>query len=258
MNNILIRPKHYGAGFFSYVWCTLRVMYSHPWSHYHIHYGPEFSYYDSTIGDNAWEYYFLQPNKSFVNDLDTIELSGDDSMGSEYRDGFMDDQSISHIQDIRDSYNKIIKENVVIQPHIQEKIDLFIKDNFTNNNILGIHLRGTDHPCKKPMSDYFDIIDSYEKDYDIIFASSDEQERIDVLIERYGNKVITYNSIRSKSDTQLHHGWDNISIRYNIGEDVLIESCLLSNTHFLLCCSGSNVNYFSRALNPKLKYLEVI
>ena len=40
---------------------------------------------------------------------------------------------------------------------------------------------------------------------------------------------------------------------YKCGEDVIVESYLHSNADFMICLPGSNVNYFSRYLNPNLK-----
>lgn len=50
------------------------------------------------------------------------------------------------------------------------------------------------------------------------------------------------------------HALDIISFeyQYKIAEDVIIESFLMANVDFLVCCAGSNVNFLSRAINPNL------
>lgn len=253
---ILINPKHHGAGMFSYIWEVLRAIYRYPNQKYHVHFGQESCYFDEYLHEqqninNVWEYYFEQLNLIESTDITNIINISTDSE-SEYRDVFM--KSIDYKKQTLE-YHDIIKKYVHLLPHVSEKIDEYYEKNFKNKKILGIHCRGTDHPDKKDMQYYINEISKYVNDYDYIFIASDEQYRVDCIKQAFGDKVIEYNvTTRSISDRPLHYHDKFQCSKYHIGEDVIIEAYLLSKVNMLLCCTGSNVNFFVRALNPNLPY----
>jgi len=253
---ILINPTHQGAGMFSYIWEVLQGIYRFPNEKYHVRFGRESCYFDEQLYqqqgiDNVWEYYFEQLNSIEHDDItNVVNLAS--SPESEYRDIYMEPSA--YITRTAEYYD-IINKHVKLLPHVSEKIEDFYNTYFKDKKILGIHCRGTDHPDKKDMAYYINEISKYINDYDYIFIASDEQYRVDCIKQAFGNKVIEYNvTTRSASDAPLHYHTEFQCSKYYIGEDVIIEAFLLAKTNYLLCCTGSNVNFFVRALNPNLPY----
>ena len=152
-------------------------------------------------------------------------------------------------------YSNIIQKCVRGLPHIESKIQSFYNQNLKGKAVLGIHCRGTDHPDKLAIEHYIERIKQYAVNYDVLFVTSDEQDRVDKIKQAFGSKVVEYPAtIRSVGDTPLHYANNFTSSKYYIGEDVIVEAYLLAKTDLLLCCTNSNVNYYTRALNTNLQY----
>lgn len=258
MKFITIKPEG-GCGICGYIWQVLRAIYHNPNKKYYIDF-ETCIYKDASVSEeNVWNYYFKQPHTELVPDARDVEKTVGiiDEEISEFRFNYLKNPTAEAIKNIRLKYYDIINRYIVLQPHIQKKIDDFVKDNFCGKKILGLHLRGTDHPDKRPMKEYMQIIKNKLKDYDYLYVSSDEEYRYKFVKAVFGEKVITYNSIKSDNDKPLHHSKKEPNYQYKIGEDVIIESYLLSKTDFLLCFSNSNVNFLSRCLSPNLEFLSL-
>lgn len=241
------------------VWQILRAMWHHPNVKYYIDFTQNCLYKDSNITntDNVWEYYFEQPHTNKYPEsseiIGIIDSIIDDPI-SEFRDVFIPEPKAEIFQNRREMFNEVIKKYIKLKPHIQDKIDYFVRKHFTNKKIIGVHFRGTDHPDKKEIKEYMQVIKEKAANYDLIFCSSDEEPRYKMLKAIFGEKVVSYNSIRSQDGLPLHYYDLN---KYKVGEDVIIESYILSKTNFLFCCSNSNVNYLARAINPSLDYISL-
>jgi hypothetical protein len=255
---ISIEP-YAGCGIGGTIWQVLRAIYHNPGKRFYVNLTKECVYKDFAIThtNNPWEYYFEQPSNITADMVveDTVGLVND--YESEYRDVFMKNPSEEYNKS-RYTFNKLINEYIKPLPHINNKINNFIEQNFNGRNILGVHLRGTDHPDKLLPHKYLAAIKEKINNYDKLFVCSDEQERVDICVREFGDKVITHDSIRSDSPQCLHHRENTYNYHYKIGEDVIIEAYLLSKVNFLLCCSNSNINYFSRAINPELPSIAVV
>lgn len=254
----LLHPTQANSGLFAFIWQTLRGIYHYPKDQYYIHFGYECCYFDIDLYkeqgvDNVWDYYFEQPHIDRMPDkqdiISEVGLLHDDF--SEFRDVFLSEETYK-IRRIE--YADIIKKYVKLLPHVQEKVDYFYENNFKNKKILGLHCRGTDHPDKKPMHLYINEIKDHLEKYDAIFVTSDEQARVDYIKDVFKDKVITYPTFRSANEGPLHYQNNYSHNKYFIGEEVLIEAYLLAKANFLLCCTGSNVNFFIRCLNPNIEY----
>lgn len=256
MKFIKIKPEG-GCGICGYIWQVLRAIYHNPSKKYYIDF-ETCIYKDSSVSENnVWNYYFKQPHVDVSPDPTEIEKTVGiiDEEVSEFRFNYLKNPTLEVIRDIRLKYNDIIKKYIVLQPDLQKKIDNYVEENFKGKKVLGLHLRGTDHPDKKTMKEYMPIIKNNLKNYDYLYVSSDEEYRYKFVKAVFGEKVITYNSIKSIDDKPLHHSKREPNYQYKIGEDVIIESYLLSKTDFLLCFSNSNVNFLSRCLSPDLEFL---
>jgi hypothetical protein len=259
MKYVMLHPTQPNSGMFAFIWQTIRGMYHYPDEKYYVFFGRESCYWDNSTGNNnVWDNYFYQPHSNTCPDAADIkfEVGLLHDEWSEFRDVYMPADSSELYQVRRGEYNKIIEKNVKLLPHIENKLSSYVRENFNGCKVLGIHLRGTDHPDKKPMIYYVDLINRIQGDYDKIFVTSDEESRASYIKNVYGDKVIMNDSLRSKSDRQLHYHSQSEN-NYKIGEDVILEAYLLSKCDFLICGTNSNVNYYTRALNPTLPYLVI-
>jgi len=244
------------CGMCGYIWQVLRAMWHNPLDNYYIDFVGRCQYQDSNITNtlNVWEYYFQQPHTNTYpspKEIGKVVDSIIDVPDSEFRDIYMVNPTPELIASRRVEFSNIISNFIRLQPHVQEKIDTFVNENFIGKRVLGVHFRGTDHPDKKGITEYLQIIKDKAASHDIIYCASDEYSRYNMLKVVFGDKVVTYESIKSDNDRPLHYR--NDVSKYKIGEDVIIESFLLSKTDFLFCCGNSNVNYLSRAINPTLQ-----
>lgn len=267
MNNkfIIIKPEEF-CGMGGCLWQVIRAIAHNPNEKYYIDFTD--SIYKVKLNDNMWNYFFEQPHsQTYPNSNQILKQVGlIDDQRTEYIWRNIIPQTAEEIYNRRILFNKIIQKYFILKSNIKIKIDNFIDCNFKNNKVLGLHFRGTDHPQKKNMKDYFFEIDKVVNNYDKIFICSDENSRFELAKNYYGDKIIYYDALRSNQDgTPLHMPWyerrwqrnGSFEYQYKIAEDVIVESYILSNVNYLFCCGPSNVNYFSRAINPNLQAIEI-
>ena len=259
---IIVKPQE-NCGMCGYIWQTIRAIYHNPNRKYYIDF--ENSIYKSRTNDNIWDYFFCQPHTNTKPDVENIdkEVGIIFDAESEFVWEAIKPNTTEEIQKRRFIFSEIINKYCVLQPQIKSKVDLFVEKNFKNKKVLGVHFRGTDHPNKKHMSEYLQTIKEKLVNFDVLFVCSDEHERFRLAEVTFSKKVVSWDSIRSKTDsdviplhshpTDMRYNRNNsFDYQYKISEDVIIESFLMSNVDFLVCCSDSNVNFLSRAINPNL------
>jgi hypothetical protein len=256
---ILLHPTQPDSGLFAFIWQTIRGIYHNPDRQYYFYFGHECCYYNSNFKgfNNAWDYYFKQPHIQNMPNFVEKEVGLIFDFESEFREGVDFNLNYNEYNNRRFIFNDIIKKYYILNDVITEKIDTFYTNNFKNKKVLGIHCRGTDHPNNTDITKYLKKIENIANDYDIIFATSDEQSKIDILIEYFGNKLITYPTFRSPNGLPIHISLRHLYEPNLIGEEVLIEAYLLSKTDLLLLYTDSNVNFYVRALNPNLPYINL-
>jgi hypothetical protein len=247
--------------------------------------GPN-AFYDSKRGDNMWEYYFepvaqvsysdiqkrLKDPEDNLSEDDIVILSSSELKrihGHEPDSVFVYPHNMYKKQDRyepewyarqREKARRIIQEYIIIKPHIMDKVDDFKCKNFADNKVIGIHMRGTDKGTAGsserlmrvvPPKEYFPLIDSYTREHGAckIFVATDQQQFLNRVIEKYGDRVISYQSVRThgiRNPFELSDGNG-----YRKGEDVLIDCLLLSHCDFLLKCTSA-VGEFAMYFNPRL------
>lgn len=262
MNNYIFIHPTLPVGLCGCIWQVIRAMYHYQNQKYYILLDNKCIYYDYNISytQNVWEYYFEQPHTNAVPSKEEIikEVGLLQDEFSEFRDNYMKSPTKDFICKRRSEYNKIINQNLKLKSHVLDKINFYYETYFKNKKVLGIHCRSTDHPDKIDIEYCMNMLESLSNQYDFIFASSDDEIQIKKLKDFFGEKLITHDSIRSVDGQPIHHRHNQGIFgrsNYKVGEDVIIESYLLSKTNFLFCTTNSNVNYFVRALNPELPYI---
>lgn len=257
---ILLHPTQPNSGLFAFIWQTIRAIYHNPNKKYYFYFGPECCYYDEKIVgfNNVFNYYFEQPHTNTYPSNIEKEVGIIFDFESEFREGKEEfGLDFNEYNKRRFVFNEIINEHYKLNSYIEDKVQQYYNTYFENKRILGIHCRGTDHPNSTDVSKYLAKIADIAIEYDYIFATSDEQHKIDVLKSHFGEKLLTYNTFRSPNGQPVHISLRHMHNPRLIGEEALIEAYLLAKTNLLLIYTGSNVNFYVRALNPHLPYINL-
>ena len=237
------------AGFFSYF---MQIMYNvskidmanQP---FYINLTHHMLYYDNKIPNpNVWEYYFSQPlsanNIKDTYNLIDVGLFVDDG----YKQRFLHEDNIM----MHNTYRKYFSVSSIIK----DKVNMFYNNHMKNKKVLGIHVRGTDHYTDGLLLDsnyYMSKVDEELalNNYDKILLCTDEAKKVEDFKNAYGDKLIYHNdSIRTNEKSGIHYGV-GLQNPYKMGEDVIIESLLLSKCNFLLR-GVSNVTNAAMIFNP--------
>jgi hypothetical protein len=195
---------------------------------------------------NPWNNYFIQEplKENEIFWLESCERSMDLSIST----GADPKSTFIMWKEIKDKY-------LIIQPHILDKVDDFINKNFTGK-VAAIHIRGTDSFFDKgrshlPVSFYKETIIEKLQNYSKILICTDSLEILEILKSSFGDKIISYDSEKSTIENYNFHLSYISKNNYKIGEDVIIESLLMSKCD-LLIKGTSNVSTFSLIENPHI------
>lgn len=207
---------------------------------------------------NAWEYYFKPLNnyklkdvyKSkfvLISDAKTRKLREFDSFERLTRDHF-----------------RIFKKRIKIKRDIVKDADNFIKKNFKNLKILGVHFRGTDmktqerHPFPatyKQITSYIDFELSKNK-FDKIFLVTEQLDYVKKLSKKYGSKLFFYNSFRSNKK-DIFNFKSRKNHRYLIGRENIIDMLILARTKKIICTNSHLPDASNFINNFKIKITKI-
>lgn len=137
-----------------------------------------------------------------------------------------------------------------------KKVEAFWSEWIRPQTTLGVHIRGTDFAYAEPTApkSYFDAISHHLaankiKNYRI-FLATDQVQFVDMFRNRYGDRVLTYDCLRSISDAVPFKF--STESPYRRGEDVLIDILLLSRTDFIFKGAAAAGEY-ALWFNPRLR-----
>lgn len=165
------------------------------------------------------------------------------------------------VQRYRELFNKYIKFKL----DIEKKADNFYNKEIKGRKTISIHCRGTDqyteygHAGNNRELLNFQFINNVlkSKDFDFIFLATDEEETLNKFKNFYGDKIITYSTIRCKKDSKLgiHFTFTNEKDekKYLIGEEALVDSILMSRCDSSLYVR-SNISLLSLLLRKDFNY----
>jgi hypothetical protein len=221
----------------------------------YIKFDENMRYQDLRYGKNVWDYYFDQPFNFTKEEVDAA---------LKIKDVWFDNNLAIPSRltpDVINAGGNIVKKYINLKSHITEKIDKFLTENTQpGDKILAVHKRGTDHITDAPilpLKTYFDYIDERIISYDKLLLCTDEEYTVQEFKQKYGNKLITYDSIRATDKNNLGvHQSVGLTDPYKMGEDVIIETYLMSQSDFLIK-TVSNVSNAALIINPALKYVEI-
>lgn len=219
-----------------------------------VYWGKECPYYDEQGHNgnfNAWTDYFEQisslsympgdvVNGQYLTSL-PLKSIGDLFAYSSFKAG-----KTSARNEIRGYINKYIN----VKQNIKDKINNFYNKFINGKPTIGIHLRGTDKITEcipVPPQTLLAHANTY-KGYQY-FIATDEEQLLELAKKTLKGNVIHYDSIRSKNGQPVHFCNNN---KYKAGEDILIESILLSSCNKFIHTS-SNVSMAVLCFNPELE-----
>jgi hypothetical protein len=244
-----------------------------------VYYGREATrfFYDPSHGDNVWEYYFepvttpgyaqlraaiergeITPDRvhSFTRrQICDWHHSDPDRIATFWAKDVPGDPA-AWMAAKRALGRKYVSEFFRVKPHILAKVDAFwnawIRPQFT----IGVHIRGTDFAYAEPTGPfaYFEAIDRYlaargAEPYRI-FLATDQNQFVDLFRERYGERVVTYDCLRSNRARPAFKF--SSESPYRRGEDVLVDVLLLSRCDFLFKGAAAG-GEFALWFNPQLR-----
>ena len=102
--------------------------------------------------------------------------------------------------DVRNWAYNILKKYVRVRKNIQEQVDTFYKQYMSGYNVLGVHIRGTDHWVEREQHDLVPLRTWFEKARIIfnslqeprkIFIASDNVEAIKYFIKKFGKSMVS-------------------------------------------------------------------
>ncbi len=200
-------------------------------------------YYDAAFGRNSWEYFF-----------EPIDM-GRESQAGERRIGLREQYRFAQRgEDMpRPSAHALISRHIHPKPHVQRKVDSFVRAHFAECHVIGIHYRGTDKWIESPRVPYEEVcaavrsaIAAIESDRYRLFVATDEQGFLDCMLNVFGNKVTFWDTRRSVDGTP---NWVDGENNYKKGEDAVIDCLLLSQCQQLIR-TASSLGYCATLFNP--------
>lgn len=207
---------------------------------------------------NAWEYYFEPINKYKLEDVFkskfVIVVDGKTRKKSEF-----DTFKVSE----KENY-QIFKKYIKIKKEIKNEAEKFLKKNFFNKKVLGVHFRGSDmktqerHPFPASLKQITSFID-YEinnNDYNRIFLVTEELDYIEKLKLRYKD-MICYNSSYRSNDPDIFKNHKRKNHRYLIGKENIIDMLLLSKTKTIICTNSNMADASSFLTKSKIRLIQI-
>lgn len=209
-----------------------------------IDFGENGLFYDSNYGSNWWTYYF-EPITLGTHENASLYYP----TREQYADAWYQRKLLPKV-----IAAEIVKKYVHIKPHIQEKIDAIVDRYFAGHHTIGVHYRGTDKFTEAPRINYeivFEEIDKHipEEKFYIIFVATDEVDFLKAAQERYSDRVVAIEAHRSEGGNEGIHFANKHN--YLLGEEALLDACLLSKCDLLIRTSSS-LSLWSTYFNPTL------
>ena len=152
---------------------------------------------------------------------------------------------------------RIINQYIGFNDSVLEEVQNFYSKYFHGNSVIGIHYRGTDKIGEAPQVQYEKVVNTIafamkkDKNLNILFVSSDDQNFINYLSTKIKNIPIVWRDdySRSSDNTAVHL---NSKLNKNeVNRDAVINLILLSKCNFLIKTS-SFLSDISKLLSPEL------
>ena len=146
-------------------------------------------YFDSSVGPNWWEYFFEPVKIGSDKDASIVRCSGDQKNQWAWN-------AISIIS--RMEASRLIAKYIHVKAHVLKKVDDFVVQNFKNNQVIGVHYRGTDKnkweatyvSYEKVYKEIIKVIKTQQYKQYKIFVATDEQAFITYITKKCKKRCV--------------------------------------------------------------------
>jgi len=218
----------------------------------HLHAGvrvnfPHGLYFDAAVGPNWWEYYF-----------ESIDVRDRSDSPSRVVSPHYHDLCANRVERTipRPIGAALVERYVVVRPSIQDLVDAFIRDNWADRYIVGLHYRGTDKsddaprvPYERVESAVRDAMAGRDPDRCQLFLATDEQPFLAFMQASFPAQLSYRQMFRSVDGRPIDVV--NPEGNYKKGLDAVVD-CLLLSRATTLIRTASNLSLCSTLFSPAL------
>lgn len=215
----------------------------------YINWGENFLYYEADGIDhehNAFLYYF-EP----VSEVKSVDNAAYVLLATEDHIGDVTKRLNASGYTITDEYMAALSDAAKRYIRYNHKTKVFLEDGYHtligNRKALAVHFRGTDyrrqynnHPVFVTIEQEIEIVRNIldEKDYDVIFLATDEQEAVEIFRREFGEKLKvfedTWRADSGNESIAFSHA-DRKNHHYLLGLEVLRDQYMLTRCEGLVC-----------------------
>lgn len=231
--------------------------------------------------DNPFEYYFKQPMhisleeayksaRVFLFNWFHIKRIEQDLCG-------VDKEMVAGYE-INEELLVILGEMTKKYIHLNENTKEIIEKNINEMimahrpaKILGVHIRGTDfmlawdnHPVPVTTADFFEAIDeALEQGFQYVFLATEDQDRLEECLDRYGDKILYYKDVNRSRGTGwvVDAGSERMHNKYLNGLEVIRDAYTLASCDgFIggLSQVAFGARYIKKSFDQEYEYLVII
>lgn len=269
----ILKDKFYLAGFTSIILIVLRQIKNLKKNEL-IYINIENIFYSNK--KNMWQQYFKQPfhekaslikDKIKNNDFKIIKWN----FGPELNFGYGKKKMNSTLYDKKKItiLRKLFEKHIIINEKIFQKINIFLKKNILNKNVLSVHIRGTDHfttghaAGQKHLMNYENYIKPLikkkliEKKCKKLFLATDEDE-IYLKFKRDFKKILIKNktTLAKKNSIQSlfqNKVYQSELTKFNLAIEVFSDIFIMSKCKYSLCMK-SGVSLLNILMKKDFEY----
>lgn len=250
---LIVRDNNYNHGLFSCFTTNIGLLDLYDKGEcagLEVNYRNKGIYYEQKKGLNWWTYYFKPLKLGNTKNATKSILSSQGHV----------DLALKTLYDLpKERIHSLIKKYIKVRKPINKEINRFVKNNFGDSFIIGVHYRGTDkNVVEAPRLKYERLYEAVVKligevnqpNYRI-FIATDEAQLIDYMKAQFPDRIVCLPAIRSSDGNPLHYAADN---KYRKGKEAVMDCLLLSRCHYLIRTS-SNLSLCSTYFNPNIPVL---
>jgi len=191
---------------------------------------------------NSWEYYFNQTSNYSLSEVyksKNVVFSRNDY-----------NASMSYMIHLEPKFREFKHKEIRLkQTYIDCVKNYFEKNNLTDQNILGIHFRGTSYKTSRghifpatiaQMKQHVDKLLSQEQ-FDKIFLCTEEKNYLEFFKNNYSNKLLYLETYRSDKNDAFKK-YERKNHRYLLGDESIKEALILSKCSSLLFVRSNIIN----------------
>ena len=233
-------------------------------------------HFEKGRGSSVWEYYFETASETSLDDLRDVDPGSisliDPSrqlsltLGDSPAEPADPEEAEAWLRRLRSRGADLVERFVRVRPEVMARVSELESSRWGAAPVLGIHLRGTNRgrglagstrcrrrtcvACPGPagLPAYVDLFLEAHPDA-LLFVATDQQQFLDHLVSRYGDRATFSDSARSTDHRPPVAVSDDGP--YELGLQVLQDCLLLSRSSMLLRCAsnvGEIASYFDRDL----------